>query len=167
MVHAVPKLLALLVALVFAAGCGQTAPTTQTPATLATDEAAIRAGTVLWNDAYNAGEVDKIVALYAEDAVLMPTNAPALIGRAAIKDFLTKDIAAAKAEGLTDKDGIGDVGISGDLAWHAGTSSVIDAAGKTVETGKYIEVWQRTNGKWLMVRDIWNDDAPTAPEPAK
>jgi ketosteroid isomerase-like protein len=165
--HAIPKLLTLLVALAFAAGCGQTAPTTQAPATVATDEGAIRAGTVLWNDAYNAGEVDKIVALYAEDAVLMPTNAPALIGRAAIKAFLTKDIATAKVEGLTDKDGIGDVGISGDLAWHAGTSSVIGAAGKTVETGKYVEVWHRTTGKWLMVRDIWNDDAPTAPEPAK
>jgi ketosteroid isomerase-like protein len=163
----IPKLLTLLVASAFAAGCGQPAPTTQTPATVSTDEAAIRAGTALWNDSYNAGEVDKIVALYAEDAVLMPTNAPALIGRSAIKDFLTKDIAAAKAEGLTDKDGIGDVGISGDLAWHAGTSSVTDAAGKIVETGKYVEIWHRTNGKWLMVRDIWNDDAPPAPEPAK
>jgi hypothetical protein len=44
---------------------------------------------------------------------------------------------------------------------------VIDAAGKTVETGKYIEVWRRINGKWLMVRDIWNDDAPPPPAPPK
>jgi hypothetical protein len=44
---------------------------------------------------------------------------------------------------------------------------VIDAAGKTVETGKYIEVWRRINGKWLMVRDIWNDDAPPGPAPPK
>jgi ketosteroid isomerase-like protein len=162
----IPILFTLLV-LAITSGCGQTASTVQSPAAVAADDAAIRAGTVVWTDAYNAGDVDKIVALYTEDAVVMPANAPALIGHAAIKDFLTKDIAAAKAEGLTDKDGIGDVGISGDLAWHAGTSSVIDAAGKTVETGKYIEVWHRINGKWLMVRDIWNDDAPPAPEPAK
>jgi len=162
----VPMLLALLV-LAVTAGCGQPASTTQTPAAVAADEAAIRAGTVLWTDAYNAGEVDRIVALYTDDAVVMPSNAPALIGHAAIKDFLTKDTAAVKAAGLTAKDGVGDVGISGDLAWHAGTSSVIDAAGKTVETGKYIEVWHRINGKWLIVRDIWNDDAPPAPEPAK
>jgi len=44
---------------------------------------------------------------------------------------------------------------------------VIDTAGKTVETGKYIEVWRRINGKWLMVRDIWNDDAPPAPATAE
>jgi ketosteroid isomerase-like protein len=158
------RMLLISLALAVTAGCGQPASTAQTPAA---DEAAIRAGTVLWTDAYNAGEVDKIVALYTEDAVVMPTNVSALTGRAAIKDFLTKDIAAAKAAGLTAKDGVGDVGISGDLGWHAGTSSVIDAAGKTVETGKYIEVWRRINGKWLMVRDIWNDDAPPAPAPTK
>ena len=161
------QMLFVLSVLAATAGCGQRGSTDQPSATAASDEATIRAGTVLWTNAYNAGEVDKIVALYTEDAVVMPSNAPALIGRTAIKDFLAKDIAAAKAGGLTDKDGVGDVGISGELAWHAGTSSVVDAAGKTVETGKYIEVWHRVNGKWLMVRDIWNDDAPPAPEPAK
>jgi ketosteroid isomerase-like protein len=161
------RMLLISLALAVTAGCGQPASTAQTPAGAPADEAAIRAGTVLWTDAYNAGEVDKIVALYTEDAVVMPTNAFALTGRAGIKDFLTKDIAATKAAGLTVKDGVSDVGISGDLAWHAGTSSVIDAAGKTVETGKYIEVWRRINGKWLMVRDIWNDDAPPAPAPTK
>jgi ketosteroid isomerase-like protein len=156
------RLLLISLALALAAGCGQPASTAQT-----SDEAAIRAGTVTWTDAYNAGEVDKIVALYTEDAVVMPSNVPALSGRAAIKDFLTKDTAETKAAGLTDKDGVSEVGISGDLAWHAGTSSVVDAAGKTVETGKYIEVWRKVNGKWLMVRDIWNDDAPPAPAPTK
>jgi hypothetical protein len=29
---------------------------------------------------------------------------------------------------------------------------VIDAAGKTVGTGKYIEVWRRINGKWPRTR---------------
>jgi len=161
------RMLLISLALAVTAGCGQHASTVQTPAAVPADEAAIRAGTVLWTDAYNAGEVDKIVALYTVDAVVMPTNTAALTGRAAIKDFLTKDIAAAKAAGLTAKDGVGDVGISGDLAWHAGTSSVIDAAGKTVETGKYIEVWRRIDGKWLIIRDIWNDDAPPAPAPTK
>jgi ketosteroid isomerase-like protein len=157
------RTLLLALSLVITAGCAQPASTGQGSTSTATDEAAIRAGTVLWTDAYNAGEVEKVVALYAEDAVVMPPNAPALNGRAAIRDFLTQDIAGAKAAGLTAKDGVGDVGISGDLAWHAGTSSVVDATGKTVETGKFIEVWRRTNGKWLIVRDIWNDDAPPAP----
>ncbi len=80
------QMLSVLLVLAVTAGCGQPASTGQTPAAVATDEATIRAGTVLWTDAYNAGEVNKIAALYAEDAVVMPSNAPALIGRAAIKD---------------------------------------------------------------------------------
>jgi ketosteroid isomerase-like protein len=157
------RILIISLALAITAGCGQPASTAHTPAAAPADEAAIRAGTVLWTDAYNAGEVDKIGELYSEDAVVMPSNSPPLTGRAAIKDFLTNDTTAFKAAGLTAKDGVGVVDISGDLAWHAGTSSIIDAAGKTVETGKYIEVWRRIDGKWLMIRDIWNDDAPPAP----
>jgi uncharacterized protein (TIGR02246 family) len=158
------RILLISLALAAVAGCGQPAAS---PQALAADEATIRAATVSWTDAYNAGDVDKILALYTEDAVVMPANSPALKGRAAIKDFLAKDTAAAKAAGLTAKDGAGDVGIAGDLAWHAGTSSVVDATGKTVETGKYVEIWSRINGKWLMVRDIWNDDAAPEPAPAK
>ncbi len=157
--------LLLALALLVSSGCSRPASTAQTAAATAADEAAIRASTARWIDAYNAGDVDRIVALYSEDAVVMAPNAPALAGRAAIKDFLAKDIAGARAAGLKVTDGTGTAGISGDLAWHAGTSSVVDAAGKTVATSKYIEVWQRVNGEWLMVRDIWNDDAPAAPVP--
>lgn len=131
-----------------------------------TAEATIRAGTDTWNTAYNAGDIDKIVALYSEDAVVMPPNVPALVGREALKAYLVKDAAAAKAAGLTAKDGTSSVGLSGDLAWHAGSSSVVDATGKTVETGSYLEVWRRTNGQWLMVRDMWVDDAPPSTTPA-
>ena len=161
------RVLVIALAIAITAGCGQHSATVETPAALAADQATIRAGTVAWTDAYNAGDIDKIVALYTDDAVVMPPNTSLVAGRAAIKDYLTKDIAAAKAAGLTAKDGVGEVGISGDLAWHAGTSSVVDATGTTVETGKYIEVWHRSNGHWLMVRDIWNDDAAPTPAPTK
>lgn len=56
---------------------------------------------------------------------------------------------------------------SGDLGWHAGTFAVLDADGKTVGTGKYSEIWQKMKGKWMIIRDIWNNDAPApAPTPA-
>ena len=42
----------------------------------ADDEAALKAATRTWLEAYNAGDVEKIVALYAEDALLMPPGAP-------------------------------------------------------------------------------------------
>ena len=142
-------------------------------AAAANDAAAtIRANTAAWIKAYNAGNADAIVPLYAEDAVIMPPGAPLARGHAAIKQFLVKDIAGAQAAGvalvLTGKD---DVGISGDLAWHSGTYSVTDKAGKTVDTGKYLEVSRKKGGKWHIIRDAWNSDAPppapaAAPTPA-
>ena len=127
-------------------------------------EAAFRAGTAEWVAAYNAGSVDRIVALYADDAVVMPPNAPAASGHAAIRGFLTKDIASSKAASvsLSVTDVNSGAGASGDLGWHTGMFSVVDAAGKTTGTGKYSEVWQKRHGKWVIIRDIWNNDAPPA-----
>jgi len=139
------------------AGCQKAADTTA-------DEAAIRAATADWADAYNAGDGDALAAFYAEDAVLQPPNAPSASGRAAIGAFLAADSAATKAAGLKfNIPGDGPVGISDDLAYEAGSFSVTDAAGSTVATGKYIGVFNKIDGKWLLVRDTWNTDAPPAP----
>ena len=158
----------LLACLVTGAGAACSSPPAAHKADgdVAAAEATIRAGTATWNDAYNTGDVDKIVALYSDDTVVMPPYVPALSGPEALKAYLTKDVAASKAAGLVAKDGSSTVGVSGDLAWHAGTSSVVDSSGKTVEKGSYVEVWRRTNGRWLMVRDIWNDDAPPEAAPS-
>ena len=126
-------------------------------------DATFRAGTAEWMAAYNAGDADRIVALYAADAVVMPPDAPAAEGHAAIRDHITKDMAGAKAAGVTLKDMSSETGSSGDLGWHAGRFAVTDGDGKTVVTGKYAEIWQRQNGQWRIIRDIWNNDASVAP----
>ena len=128
-------------------------------------EATFRAGTAEWIAAYNAGDVDKIVALYAEDAIVMPPDAPPASGHVAIREFITKDIASTKTAGVTLSDVNSSAGASGDIGWHAGTFAVLDADGKTVATGKYSEIWQKMKGKWVIIWDIWNNDAP-APAPA-
>ena len=53
--------------------------------------------------------------------------------------------------------------VSGDLAYESGSASVVDASGATVATAKYIGVFNKIDGKWLLVRDTWNMDAPPAP----
>src|SRR5688500_3539400 len=98
--------------------------------------ATFRAGTAEWIAAYNAGNVDRILALYAEDSMVMPPEAPVASGHAAIREFLTKDIASSKAAGitLTDISSGSTTGTSGDLGWHTGTFAVLNANGKTVGT---------------------------------
>lgn len=125
-----------------------------------------RKGTAEWASAYNAGDADRVLALYAADAVVMPPDAPAASGHAAIRAFLDKDMASSKAAGITLAITHGGAGASGNLGWDGGTFSARDAAGTTVGTGKYLAVWERKAGKWLIIRDIWNNDAAAAVAPS-
>ena len=53
-------------------------------------ESAFRSINKSWFEAYNAGDVDGIVALYAEDAVVSAPGTPAARGHAAIRELLAK-----------------------------------------------------------------------------
>ena len=127
-------------------------------------KAAFNAGTAEWAAAYNAGEPDRIVALYSEDAIVMPPDAPSVTGDAALRSFLADDIATTKKAGLTLViNGDDEADTSGDLGWHRGTFKVVNAGGGSMGTGKFLEIWQRQQGKWRITHDIWNNDAAPAP----
>jgi uncharacterized protein (TIGR02246 family) len=136
------------------------------PIAVAADDAAtIRANTEAWFKAFNAGNADVVAASYADDAVVMAPGAPPASGAAAIKQQIGKEIAGAKSGGVSLAQGkVNDVTVKGDMAWHAGTYSVIKD-GKTVDTGSYMEVLRKKGGKWVIVRDIWNSSTPP-PAPA-
>ena len=51
---------------------------------------------------------------------------------------------------------------SGDLAYESNTFTITDKAGKKIDSGKYVTVFARKDGKWVIVRDIWNSDAGPA-----
>ena len=155
--------LALVVGTAFAlSACAATAPP---PVDTASEEAALKAVTAAWLDAYNAGDVEKIVAMYAEDAVLMPPHAPVATGHAAIRAFLTADTAGAKSAGVKLVPGAATARAAGDTGWESGSYTIADASGATVESGSYLSVSRKVNGKWLYVRDTYNSDRPLAPAP--
>ncbi len=134
----------------------------------AADVAAMHAVDQVWVKAYNAGDVDTVVSLYDEHAVLLPPGAPGANGQAAIRAFFAKDIAASAKDGVKFSLGAKpDGGVSGDMGWVSGTYVVKDKSGRVVDTGKYLSVSRKKGGKWLYVRDTWNSDGPPASaEPA-
>jgi ketosteroid isomerase-like protein len=80
-------------------------------------------------------------------------------GQASIREFFVKDIAASASAGVATNGGpTTDVGISGDLGWEWGTFTVTNKSGATVDKGKYVTVYTKKDGKWLIIRDIWNSD---------
>ena len=145
-------------------GCATSTPPAADPAA---DEAAIRAMGPAWFKAYNAGDVDGVAAQYADDGVVNVPGAAAARGRAAIRESLAKDIAATSAGGLTLTPATtSEIGVSGDLGWEWNTFTVTDKSGATLDAGKYVTVYGRKDGKWLIIRDIWNSDTPPTPPTA-
>jgi len=136
------------------------APAAPPPVDTAADEAALKAATTTWIDAYNAGEVEKIVALYAEDGVLMPPHAASAYGHGAIQTFLAADTAGAKAAGVKIVNGASTAGVVGDWGWESGSFTIVDATGTAVDSGSYLSTSRKVDGKWLFVRDMYNSDRP-------
>lgn len=133
------------------------------PPSAAADEAAIRAQTTNWETAYNAGDAQGVAAQYAQDALLLPPGAPGVKGHAAILAFFTKDIAEAKAGGVTLKiNPKTEVGVAGDTGWESGTFTVV-IKGAVVDSGKFLSVSRKKDGKWSYIRDTWNTDSAPAP----
>ena len=141
---------------------------TALPALAADESGRIRSGTASWMQSFNSGNAGAVAALYAEEGVLMPPNAPLARGTVAIKEAVAKEIAGAKKSGMTLSQGtLDEINVIGDMAWHSGSYLVKDKAGKQLDAGKFLEVWEKKNGKWRIVRDIWNSDAaPAAAAPA-
>lgn len=112
-----------------------------------------------WENALNNGDVDGLVALYAEDCVLMPPNAELAKGQGAARGAFGEMIAAGQTgelDTITAK-------AAGGVGYHSGTYWIKDANGTIIDRGKYMEGWQKIGGEWRIVHDIWNSDlAPFA-----
>ena len=154
------------VALALAAAC---APKAETPPPV--DTAAVRTfiegENVKYIDAMKRGDSVAASMNYAEDAILMQPDAPALRGRAAIVQKLGASIAAVA---VVDERAITeDVMVKDDVAIETGSfvytmkPRAPGAAKAFSGRGKYITVWQKqAGGGWKIVRDINNGDAPAA-----
>jgi len=136
--------------------------------TRAADESALKDLDAQWSKAAAAKDVESTVSYYADDAVLMPPNAPIATG-VAIRDFWKSMIASPGFAGGW-KATKAEVARSGDLAYLTGTYELTenDASGKPVnDRGKYVEVWKKqADGKWKAMADIFNSDLPL-PAPAE
>ena len=133
----------------------------------ASEVAAIHAVDDTWVKAFNARDVDTMVAQYDEHAVLLPPGAPAAHGQAAIRTFFADMMPAATKDGLEFTLGAKPAGgVRGDIGWSSGSYVLRDTTGHVIDTGKYLSVSRKKDGKWLYVRDTWNSDGAPAPKEA-
>jgi uncharacterized protein (TIGR02246 family) len=114
-----------------------------------------------WVAAEISKDVEAAVAMYADDAVEMPSNTPIIAGNEAIRTWFKgwlPDPTITVTFGPTDIQ----VSASGDLAFERGTYRLVSRGpkGQDEDVGKYLTVWKRVGGKWKVVADMNASDRP-------
>lgn len=109
-------------------------------------------------DVYNSGEL-KNIGYYADDAQTFFQNRPPLIGRDAIIDFY-KDGIASKSNKIsfTSKDIF--ISNDGNQVVEIGYFKVVDSTNTPVNTGNYMSLFEKRDGKYVCVRDMSASDMP-------
>ena len=119
----------------------------------------IHEASAAWDEAFNAGDLAQLLALYADDAVDMPPGMPALKGIDAIAGDLQYVLETFDAHHETS---IVDVKIGGDLALERASYTmelIPKAGGDTIkEVGKHLVVRQKVGDEWKVLWEIWNSD---------
>ncbi|MEX0893803.1 MAG: SgcJ/EcaC family oxidoreductase [Gemmatimonadota bacterium] len=127
---------------------------------LAAEEQAIRDRVAAWQDAANESP-EAFAAFYASDGVLMPPNGPAAEGPAAIAEamgpmFETVEEIAFEVVDITFAE-------SGELAVERGRytlAGTLPDGTSFDDAGSYLVAWQKQDGAWMVLYDIFNSDRP-------
>lgn len=152
--------LVLILCLTF--GCGQQADVIDVEA----DSAAMVDVLNKYAQTVTSGDLEGWIALWTDDGVKMAPGAPAIVGKANIRentigsfDSFTSVLTASNEE----------VKVAGDWGFMRGTytlSMTPKAGGDSIEdVGKYLSILQRqADGSWKLARDCFNSNGPSEPE---
>jgi uncharacterized protein (TIGR02246 family) len=116
--------------------------------------------------AFARGDYSAVARMYAEDAIAFPPDGDMVRGRAAI-EALWKEAGSTGIKSLEFE--IVDVVSSGNVAAETGIATMhIQPAGQAAATAKvkYVVVYKKVGGAWLLYRDIWNSMPAAAAAPA-
>jgi len=107
---------------------------------------------------FNSGQL-KDIGYYAEDATTFFQNREPLVGKQAIKDFLLADV-VANPNKISFKTNEVFVSNDGNQVVEIGYFKVIDSTNNVINTGNYMTLFEKRNGKYVSVRDMSASDRP-------
>ncbi|NEU09562.1 nuclear transport factor 2 family protein [Flavihumibacter sp. R14] len=107
---------------------------------------------------YNSG-VLKNIGYYADDAVSFYQNRAPLEGKAAIAEFLKSDL-GSNSNKISFKTKEVFVSNDGNQVLEIGYFTVVDSTNKAVNTGNYMSLFVKRNGKYVCLRDMSASDLP-------
>ncbi len=125
------------------------------------DGEALRALIRQFDADFKAGNLDGVIALYADDAVQMPPNSPIVIGKDSLRSGYEGFLEANTVEISST---VEDIQVSGDWAFLrlSFTDSITpkDGGDTTTGGGKWVLIFERqADRSWRIATEIWHSDA--------
>jgi ketosteroid isomerase-like protein len=111
-----------------------------------------------WADAMMKKDVNALVSLYSDDAISMQDGGPVLTGKAAIQAQIEKDFAAPPRFASIAFQTLNVYGTPEEVT-ETGTSVEKDETGKVINTGKYMVVFKKIDGRYKALVEIYNKDS--------
>lgn len=104
----------------------------------------------------NAGDPAAAAKLFADDGVMLPGLGTSISGKAAIAEYMEKTLRHQTQFWIDSETSI----VSGDMAYDEGNYRIRDIRrNQDIDTGKYINIFKRTNGEWKIYRSIFSTNA--------
>jgi ketosteroid isomerase-like protein len=107
---------------------------------------------------FNSGEM-KQIGYYADDATTFYQNRPPLIGKEAIVEFLKSDL-DSNTNIISFKTNEVFPSSDGNQVVEIGYFKLTDSAKYVLNTGNYMVLFEKRNGKYVCVRDMSTSDMP-------
>lgn len=109
---------------------------------------------------YNSGE-EKNIGYHAEDAITYPQNSKPIIGRDAIIEFLkTHRDTISIGKKISFKTDEVFVSNDGNQVVEIGNYKVVDSTNALVNSGNYMSLFVKRDGKYVCLRDMSTSDLP-------
>ena len=109
-------------------------------------------------EVYNSGELRNI-GYYADDATTFYQNRQPLIGKEAIIEFLKSDL-DSNTNVISFKTNEVFPSSDGNQVVEIGYFKLVDSAKYVINTGNYMVLFEKRNGKYVCVRDMSTSDMP-------
>lgn len=120
----------------------------------------IQAKEDLFAETYNAGE-KKEIGYYADDAISFAQNRAPLVGRDAIVEFLIDELDSKdnsnKISFITNEVFVSNDGVQ---VVEIGFYKVIDSTNTIINSGNYMSLFEKRDGKYVSVRDMSVSNMP-------
>jgi uncharacterized protein (TIGR02246 family) len=111
-----------------------------------------------WEEAANTGQVERLMEVYAPDAVILPPGGPSIEGSETIRELFRQEFERFDTKiAFTTVE----IEIEGDMAYRRGNyvwRGTPRGTGQPLETrNKFLEIWKlQPDGGWRIAVDMWN-----------